>query len=113
MSNVRPCKFDWECTRPDCYFWHPNGRQIDFAPPGQKGGNGAFDGSEEIHYDATQWYPQASNCECCHGYMYSCGGPKCMTSAGPSQCVSCISVPQHAMAPHNPEHHPDTWFPQS
>ena len=23
------CKFDIDCTRPDCYFAHPNGRLID------------------------------------------------------------------------------------
>ena len=31
MSQV-VCKFGWKCHRPDCYFLHPSGREVDGVP---------------------------------------------------------------------------------
>eukprot|EP01102_Stenamoeba_stenopodia_P020929 TRINITY_DN8311_c0_g1_i1.p1 TRINITY_DN8311_c0_g1~~TRINITY_DN8311_c0_g1_i1.p1 ORF type:complete len:201 (-),score=36.99 TRINITY_DN8311_c0_g1_i1:486-1088(-) len=30
-KNPTPCRFDRQCKRPECYFAHPNGRDIDDA----------------------------------------------------------------------------------
>jgi len=40
-KNPTPCRFDRQCKRPECYFSHPNGRDIDDAyyggqPPHQQ-----------------------------------------------------------------------------
>ena len=37
-KNPTPCRFDRQCKRPECYFSHPNGRDIDemYPYPGQQ-----------------------------------------------------------------------------
>ena len=60
MASKGLCRYDRRCRRPDCYFDHPNGREIDEAPGGPYGGGaagagGAFGGREGT--DGNVYYP--------------------------------------------------------
>ncbi|KAG5185982.1 hypothetical protein JKP88DRAFT_268118 [Tribonema minus] len=44
-GSQKPCRFAWDCRRPDCYFAHPTGRAIDAAGGGGRGGRGGRGGA--------------------------------------------------------------------
>merc|ERR1712054_437494 len=105
--GTRPCKWGRKCHRADCYFFHPEGREIDEQfgyfpqqyqqyPPqmGQMYGMehqnyvSEYQMQEEYSYIMAQeeemakkeeWYPAARNCECCKGYIYGCSDQTCLS----------------------------------
>lgn len=104
----RPCRYDRECRRADCYFSHPNGRLIDeqswdpqsayssYSPYNSGGYGGGYGGefneTEEMMQESVErlmdyedemarrdtWFPSSMGCNCCKGYVYACEDPTCI-----------------------------------
>jgi len=102
-----PCRFGRKCTRRDCYFSHPNGREIE-----ERGSNGneekddgdefreleiqrALEEEEDIRnqgaVDEDSWFPICSDCECCKGFIYRCSCPDAFCS----RCSAAAAIAAH------------------
>eukprot|EP00164_Ancoracysta_twista_P000602 GFYU01000796.1.p1 GENE.GFYU01000796.1~~GFYU01000796.1.p1 ORF type:complete len:187 (+),score=34.38 GFYU01000796.1:46-561(+) len=99
---AKHCRFDRDCRRPDCFFFHPNGRVLDemsgFSNPHMMGGgmpntsampvpasqNSAeqaqmeSDMGQGLYNKENEWFPPAKDCDCCKGYIYGCKGSECL-----------------------------------
>jgi hypothetical protein len=96
------CRFGRGCHRESCFYVHPNGREIDDAPPGAiSAGPGARPVSSSPNADFDEWEQQEEiaaaqeeaaalaaiqNCECCGGRPYECQNAACK-DAGRCGCT--------------------------
>ncbi len=97
-SGPRVCRFDRACTRVDCYFQHPNGREMELGASGAPSAESVTgdaededkeesdlkeierameDDDDEVAHlaggvDEDSWYPASQSCECCQGFIYRC-----------------------------------------
>jgi len=107
-TNVRKgapeCRFGRKCTRANCYFTHPDGREIE-----DRDANGndekedadeyevlrALDEEDNMHdqeaVDEDSWFPTSGTCSCCKGFIYRCPCPDAFCS----RCDAAAAVAAH------------------
>lgn len=124
-----PCKFDRKCSRKECYFYHPNGRELDdgFEVASDEHEDEideierAIEQEDEAKMDhvtsdnTDTWFPGSQSCTCCQGYRFRCdckdqedGCKKCTLKAQPSPLSSAPKSKTSKWAPWM-----DEWFPAS
>jgi len=90
-SSKKICNFGRQCRRQQCWYEHPQGREVDdvlsledrLAALCVSGGSVSERAEAEAEliqeaFESSQdWFPRSADCPCCRGYIYDCGDPTC------------------------------------
>lgn len=137
-KNPVPCRFDRKCSRADCYYFHPNGREIDDQDDEQaqdaisnaqteetdgelKELDRALEEAEQEAFalqggvDEDSWFPTSQGCQCCQGFIYRCGcdGRVCRKCGGEAAAAAAENDDADDSAASDWAPWKDEWFPES